>query len=191
MYYCTGQNSRQNVSGSCSRALEAIRSVRQRLSGDTLNEQKANFAPYSKEGNSAKPKAWSAKFVCLSNKEANRVPCNKYDRNLLVQAGLGDKKFTIPNIDCTPEEFNAVIVSAFPKLGGCGGFELLRCLPNTKDLEVISLSIAQSPKLLKSVIGGGRIFIRPIQKSLDMTPAKEVSSIEVRKFVIELMDIMC
>lgn len=53
-----------------------------------------------------------------------------------------------------------------PNLENSGGFEFLRYTPNTKDLETISLKIAQSPKLLKSVVASGRVFLRPIQQDL-------------------------
>ncbi len=104
------------------------------------------------------------KLVCLSSTEAKKVPCSVYDRNVLVSAGLGEKKTVIPDIECSAKDFNEIIISSFSKLNGCGGFELLRCVPNTKDLELISPVIAASPKVLKSV------FIRPIQKSLDVNP---------------------
>ena len=87
-------------------------------------------------------------FFCLSNKEAIRVPCSSTDRESLLKAGLGEKKVLIPHISCSPEEFNKVIQSAFPKMHGCGGFDLLRCIQNTKDLDVISAENSQSPKLL-------------------------------------------
>ncbi|XP_064387954.1 uncharacterized protein LOC135336110 isoform X1 [Halichondria panicea] len=169
---------RHGASGSCSRAVEALRSVRERLQEGTssrerlqggTSEQKANFAPYERKS-STKHKSWTVKLVCLSSTEAKKVPCSVYDRNVLVSAGLGEKKTVIPDIECSAKDFNEIIISSFSKLNGCGGFELLRCVPNTKDLELISPVIAASPKVLKSVIGNGRVFIRPIQKSLDVNP---------------------
>ena len=68
----------------------------------------------------------------------------------------------------------------FPKLDGCGGFDLLCCIPNTKDLEAISFAVSHSPKLLKSVVGGGKVFIRPIQHDLDLDlDKKPIASVEV------------
>ena len=105
-------------------------------------------------------------MFCLSNKDATRVPCSFAEREVLVQAGLGEKKAMIPDINCSSQEFQSVLTSVFPKLEQSGGFDLLRCIPNTKELEVINAVVAQSPKLLKSVVGSGRVFIRPIQRSL-------------------------
>ena len=119
-------------------------------------------------------------MVCFSSHNANRVPCTVADRETLVQAGLGEKKISIPDISCSPQEFRNIVVAAFPKLDGCGGFDLLRCIPNTKDLEAISLAVSQSPKLLKSVVGGGKVFIRPIQQDLDLDLDKKlITSVEV------------
>ncbi len=132
-------------------------------------EQHSNFAPYSQskaKGN--KGPSWTVKLVCLSSKDAYRVPCSVAEREALVQAGLGEKKVVIPDVNCSAEEFKAMITAAFPKLQGCGGFELLRCIPNSKEMEVISPTVSQSPRLLKSVVGSGRVFIRPIQQDLQM-----------------------
>ncbi len=167
---------RHGASGSCSRAVEALRSVRERLQlqegtssreqlqgGTSSTEQKANFAPYERKSSTGKHKSWTVKLVYLSSTEAKKVPCSVYARNVLASAGLGEKKTVIPDIECSAKDFNEIIISSFSKLNG---FELLRCVPNTKDLESISPLIAASPKVLKSVIGNGRVFIRPIQKKL-------------------------
>ncbi|MDA8002743.1 MAG: hypothetical protein MPL62_15790 [Alphaproteobacteria bacterium] len=108
-------------------------------------------------------------MVCLNSKDATRVPLTVAEKELLVEAGLGEKKVTIDDMSCSPQDFKAAIVSTFPKLEDCGGFELLRCLPHgLKKLEPISAAVAQYPKLLKSVVGNGRVFIRPIQKDLSL-----------------------
>lgn len=85
-----------------------------------------------------------------------------------MAAGLGEKKIVIHDIDCSWDEFKNTILQSFPKLADCGGFDFLRCLPNSKTLEVISIPIAHSPKLLKSVVGNGRVFLRPIQQDLEI-----------------------
>lgn len=72
--------------------------------------------------------------------------------------------------DLTAQAFHNELTRSFPKLEDAGGFELMRCLPNSRQLEPISYSVAKSPRLLKKVIGNSRIYIRPIQKSLDTSP---------------------
>ena len=169
------------------RAMEAVRSIRHRIgygisSADVQSEQRRNFSPYGKTSSSTgknKVKSWTLKAVCLNDKEAKRVPCSGAEREALVQAGLGEKKICVTNVECSSEQFKSDIISSFPKLDGCGGFEFLRCIPNTKELEVIASTIAQSPKLLKSVIGNGRVFIRPIQQNLSMVFDQELKVAEV------------
>ena len=183
------------------RAIQAVRSIRDRLSNSESSpeliaaEQRSNFAPYIKSKGSAatgKGKSWTLKVVCLSDKNSKRVPCGGAEREALVQAGLGEKKIVVTNIDCSSQEFKDILTAGFPKLNGCGGFDILRCIPNTKELEVINTTISQSPKLLKSVIGGGRIFIRPIQKNLSMQVDMDMNSAEVIIiFVIELHIHVC
>lgn len=168
--FCVG--TRRGVSGSCGRALEAVRSLRQRLgtarSVDVATEQKSNFAPYKACTSGRKTQSWTIRAVCLSNKEATRVPCSVAEREILIQAGLGEKKIVIPDVACSPEEFKSILISSFPKLENWGGFELLKCRPNSKELDPISVMVTQSPAMLKSVMGSGRLFIRPIQQNLDL-----------------------
>ena len=106
------------------------------------------------------------------------MPCGVAERDMLVKARLGKKKVVVPNIACSAEEFKSIL-KAFTKLNGCDGFELMRCIPNSMELETISLAILQTPKLVKSVLGGGRVFIRPIQKSLCLE-VDETSFLHIR-----------
>ena len=84
--------SQQRSSASCSRALEAVRSVRERLLGgvnSAIEEQQANFAPYGWGTNRAISKQWSIKMFCLSDRNCVRVPCTPSPREVLIEAGLG------------------------------------------------------------------------------------------------------
>ena len=96
------------------------------------------------------------------------MPASGWQREALVTAGLGEKKVVIPNVECNWDEFKDVVTSESPKLLNCGGFEFMRCVANSKDLDVVSMGVAQSPELLKSVIGNGRVFVRPIQRDLEL-----------------------
>ena len=169
-----------NVTPSCSRVLQAVRSVRDRLrtgSSQEYDEQRTNFAPYSRRIGSSNAKkaksSWRGKFFCLSDKDAVNVPCGAALRESLIEAGLGPKTIFIDDTSCSLEEFKATIVASYPKLDGCGGFELLRCIPNSKSLTVISPAIAHSPKHLRNMIGGGKVYIRPIQKDLSLDVDKD------------------
>ena len=61
-----------------------------------------SFAPYglsssTRRGtNQTVSKQWSIKMFCLADKNAIRVPCMPTSRDLLIEAGLGPKTFSVP-----------------------------------------------------------------------------------------------
>ena len=193
-----------SISNACSQAATALRSVREQLQRrdcseygkeEAEQEQHANFAPYlsgpkrrrkggrfhsfppSKKG---KRQSWSAKFVCLANKSRCKVPCTVDEKEKLVNAGLGERTICIPDVECSSLEFRQALIAEFPKLESAGGFELMRCIPNTRQLEPISSNVSQQPKLLKSVVANGRIYIRPIQKDLDLSPVGDMDEVIIQ-----------
>ena len=54
----------------------------------------------------------------------------------------------------------------FPKLRDCGGFEILKCLPNSRDLVDIDSSLAARFLKPKLGVSQGKIYVCPIQKVL-------------------------
>ena len=93
-------------------------------------------------------------------------------KNELILAGLGEKRVTISNIGCSAKEFQEVLFSEFPRLYQGPGVEFLKSTQSTGKLET-PCTISSSPRLLRSYIGVARVYIRPIQMSLDLTPAQE------------------
>ena len=77
-------------------------------------------------------------------------------------------------------EFRQTLIDELPKLESAGGFELMRCIPNTHQLEPISSTVSHQPKLLKSVVANGRIYIRPIQKDLDLSPVGDMDEVIIQ-----------
>jgi len=114
----------------------------------------------------------------LSETDDERVPSTSLRKNELVLAGLGERNVTITDVNCTPKDFQEALLTEFPRLRQGGGFELLRCAASTRQLEIIPFKISNSPRLLKPWIGTARIYIRPIQLNLDVTPT-EVEEEEV------------
>ena len=145
---------------------------------DVRKEQNSNFAPYSTKpkGKQKKRQSWSMKLVCLCRQDDDQVPSSASAKEALLQAGLGERSVVLPDIFCTKEEFMQAMIATYPKLKDCGGFEFLRCIPNTKRLEVITPKLAHTPKLLRSIIGTGRVFIRPIQSNLSLEADTSVCS---------------
>ena len=107
---------------------------------------------------------------------AMQVPTSSADKEELINAGLGEMRVDIPNVECSTKEFHEVILKSYPKLREGGGFEFLQCIPNSRVLEPISSTVARSPRLLKSVVNTGRIYIRPLQKNLDLSGMEDTFS---------------
>lgn len=123
--------------------------------------------------NSCPQRTWTVQFVCLASRFANKTPTTT-EKRVLHQAGLGCKKIKLLADDTGEALLNKLTSDAkdeygntvgFPQLRTCGGFEMLQCLANCRDLFVISSS--WSVQDLKSALDGqAKIYLRPIQKSL-------------------------
>lgn len=149
----------------------SVREEQRRLFGGKRSATQSQLPGKTKR---KKTVSWTAKFVCLSSTHDYRVPTTCAARELLANAGLGEKKITIPDIECGIADFHSLLLESFPKLKDGGGFEFLRCTPNTRDLELIPPHISRVPRLLKQRVGNGRVYIRPIQRDLCLE-AEEVS----------------
>ena len=147
----------------------------QGLRHDVRAEQSGLFN-WKKKKVSSEAISWTHKFVCLSSTSAERVPTSQLERLVLEEAGLGEKTVTVPDITCSPEEFHLLLLTTYPKLDSGGGFELLRCKPQSRDLLLIGPRISNSPRLLKRQVGNGKVYMRPIQRDLSL---EEVTSDEV------------
>ena len=63
------------------------------------------------------------------------------------------------------------LISVYPKLDNAGGYELLRCLPNSRSLAKLQNSPGgHTPESLKRDVGQARIYLRPLQRDLDIIP---------------------
>ena len=180
--------------------MQALRGVREHFRLSAQQEQRRNFAPYSKHSTlskrrlaskKVKTQTWTCKAVCPAGRNDDLVPVSPSLKLALLEADLGEKKIRVEDVTCSKEEFVACIVKHFPKLKECGGFEVLRCLPNSKSLEVVPSNVAFSPSLLKTVIGAGRIFLRPIQIDLDMSPQHSVKQENVVSTMSVCVHILC
>ena len=117
--------------------------------------------------------------MCLSDRISDKIP-NPTQKQVLQKAGLGLKKIVF-NLEDTEEEVYAKLTSSeldedkntigFPQLKNCGGFELLQCVSNCRVLE--SIECAMAVKALKTSVGQGKIYIRPIQRSLSVIPIRQ------------------
>ena len=118
--------------------------------------------------------AWKHKFVCLAYKDQSRIPTSDIDKDELYLADLGEKEIEFCSLDAGADEFKEILLNAFPKLHHGGGYQLLKCMANSRRLEVLSSVVYTSPGALKQRVGTSRTYIRPIQRDLDLEPCEEV-----------------
>ena len=123
--------------------------------------------------------------MCLSDIHAKKIPTPTI-KAVLQKAGLGFKKTKsdleadeVPvynqltsssSGDSQPDE----LTLGYSKLQNCGGFELIKCIPNCKVFEPLEFQI--SAKNLKAAAGQGKFYIRPIQRSLSVLLLKSEAS---------------
>ena len=98
-------------------------------------------------------------------------PPGPMERGHLMQAGLGAKTLSFMQ-STDADDLHYDLLEAFPKLRAGGGYELLRASErNTRSLDVIPPPPSgYTVAYLKSVAGQAKIYIRPLQKDLDLTP---------------------
>ena len=92
-------------------------------------------------------------------------------RAKLSLAGLGEKQISL-FLYGDAEELNCELIDHYPKLAEGGGYELLRSSDKGgKELILLDVPAAgYSAGYLKSILSSAKIYIRPLQRDLDLTP---------------------
>lgn len=116
--------------------------------------------------------AWKHKFVCLAYMD-QQVPVREAEKDELFAAGLGEKEIEFNDLLASAEEFRDILYQAFPQLRDGGGYQLLKCIPNSRRLESLTGLVMQSPLKLKQHVCAARTYIRPLQKNLDTTSIEQ------------------
>ena len=134
----------------------------------------AGHHPYRRP---ARVQLWNHKFLCLASRFTGQVP-GRQEKEELKLAGLGEERIHIGLKDSAQQlhqKFFLVLV--YPKLENAGGYELLRCLPNSRSLTRLQPpSGGHTPESLKGDVGHARIYIQPLQSDLDTTPMQNTAS---------------
>ena len=108
----------------------------QRHSSDSSSrKRRKNNQHNRKDSKKSSVKCLTRKFVCLSDKDQQKVPEREEMRELLVH-GLGEVKVAIPE-DANEKAIRNKLIETFPKLKDSGGFELMYVECRKKDLSVI------------------------------------------------------
>ena len=162
------------------KALKGLKSVKE----EVAKEHRSNFASYTSTKRkqpflcrSVKKRhklstSWTHTFVCLAGCNSCKVPGTVWERELLREAGLGEKKILFPDSECSAEDYKQELCDSYPRLLDSGGFELMRCCSNSRNLEPLPHVVLQSPKATQECVGRSKVYIRPIQRDLDITPVE-------------------
>ncbi|XP_076842990.1 uncharacterized protein LOC143487750 [Brachyhypopomus gauderio] len=142
------------------------------------------FGPYTQGGRRtsnrrfvvpAQLSSYTHVFCCLEDKNEEFVP-NRFAKQKLIAAGLREKRLTFKGCQTNPHDFREFLLAAFPKLRQGGGFELLKISGTTRSRQ---LSLIPCPnegyhvrhlKDPQTQIGHATIFIRPLQRNLNIEP---------------------
>lgn len=132
------------------KALAAMKGMKRGLAGNNkrsrLKDELMNTFTASKK---VKKYAWKHRFVCLAYYKQQKIPTTDGEKDELIKAGLGEKCIQFPSLDIDGHEFTKVLFSTFPPLAEGGGFELCRCIPNSRNLEPLSSIVHSSINRLK------------------------------------------
>ena len=92
---------------------------------------------------------------------------SRQEKDELKEAGLGEQRVNT-GLRASAGQLHEKLLSVFPKLDGAGGYELLRCLPNSRSLAKLQTPQGgHTPESLKRDVGQARIYIRPLQRDLN------------------------
>lgn len=124
---------------------------------------------HSRQSTSKTKCEWKHKFICLASHEQVRIPTTDWEKDALLEAGLGEKEIEFNDLNISADEFRDLLYEHFPRLKDGGGFKFYKCIANSRVLEVLSATTMSSPDALRARVGKARTYIRPLQRDLDMT----------------------
>ena len=66
------------------------------------------------------------------------------------------------------DEFQDILKKEYPQLEFSGGFDLLRCKPNSKELEKIPCMVTFPLPPIHQNVSSGCVYIRPLQNDIKL-----------------------
>ncbi|XP_071149970.1 uncharacterized protein [Mytilus edulis] len=105
---------------------------------------------------------------------------------VLLRCGLGSHRVTM-DLYSSQEEFFNCLEKEFPQLKKSGGFELLRCAQNCRNLKVLECN--WKPESIRQYIGQqAKIYLRPIQNDLETSPSTPEPNDDTYSVICEFCD---
>ena len=133
------------------KALDALRRMRAGMTADRRVEKRKRIKNevsmlFNKKTKVEKPEkrvVWRHKFVCLAHRDQDRIPTTDAEKEELYQAGLWEE-IEFESLDIPQNEFREKLFKCFPRLRDGGGFQLLKGLPNSRSMELLSMAVHTS-----------------------------------------------
>lgn len=135
-----------------------------------IKEEMSSLFNTKKSKVAIKKAEWKHKFYCLAKKDQKRIPTKESEKGELYECCLGEKDVEFHSLTMNRDEFRETLIGAFPALQDAGGYQLLKCVPNSRTLEVLPSSCYVCPSNLKQRVGSARTYICPIQRDLSVEP---------------------
>lgn len=145
-----------------------------------LFNYKTSYANTKKKSKRPAPTC-TLKFLCMAKCDSVKPPLTVMERTQLVNAGLGDCSIQFDRSQSTLQ-CHERIIQTFPKLGTVG-YELL-LYQRGKDCGFYHVAPPHTPKRLKDACGNSKIYIRPLQKDIEL---EEIAVEEEVNFVYSLL----
>ncbi|KAL3831514.1 hypothetical protein ACJMK2_023255 [Sinanodonta woodiana] len=149
---------------------------------------RARYMTQASSRSNTKGRTWTVTFVCLADRNACKVhlphknQCSRGQGLAKKKHKKKKKKTTFQGTDSELEVHSKLISSdGFPQLSTAGGFELLYCQSNCRQIEV--LKCRWNVDSLKASLGSQtKIYVRHIQKNLSTEPiiVPEESAVKAR-----------
>ena len=122
----------------CSSAIEVLQRARvghgtgKAFTQAFIQERRRTALPLMKTQKCPRVSSWTHRFVCLSQCHQETIPTTESAKDALLEAGLGEKKIVIPDVNSSAEDFRSVLYEAYPKLKEAGGFLFAKCRSNSR-----------------------------------------------------------
>ena len=142
--------------------------------GNTAGKRKA-----SKRGKEKKQPTCTLKFVALSEVHALKPPTKIRDRTALQNAGLGEGSIQFC-LDMNTVQCHEKILERFPKFQTTG-YEML-LYQRGEDSGFIKMEGPQTPRWIKDAAGNAKIYLRPLQRDLDLDNEENADDLQVTTY---------
>ena len=100
---------------------------------------------------------------------------SKCFRETLSTFGLGEKLISL-RYNANAEDLHYKLIQTYPPLHSCGGYTLLKCLGNSKSLQVIEPPPGGHCPWSLSEVGQSKIYVRPLQRDIEVIPPQRVDA---------------